>query len=78
MPDLIQAEILSFEVDTPDRAVLTFTAKGVTWRLAFGDCQVEFLRQVAPRIHIAMAAGRAKRLAEQEAADLVPVDLPPD
>lgn len=74
MSDLVQAEILSFEVDTPDRAVLTFTSKTLTCRLALGPNQVEFLDTVARRIRIAMEAGRRKR-AEDLDRDLVP--LPP-
>lgn len=77
MPDFIRAEILSFEVFSPDLAVLTYTARGATCRLAIGPCQVEFLDTVAPRIRHAMAAGRLKR-AEAIDPDLVPLPAAPD
>ena len=79
MSDLVHAEILSFEVDTPDRAILTFTAKNMTCRLALGACQVEFIDTVAPRIRIAMEAGRLKRAAEEARVTAMCTDpLPPD
>lgn len=78
MSDLVRAEILSFEVDTPDRAVLTFTAKGLTCRLALGANQVEFLDTVSPRIRIAMEAGRMKRAAQAPAPEPVTDHLPAD
>ena len=76
--ETVRAEIFSYEVECPDRAVLTFTAHGLKCRLALGINQAEFLRHAAPRVHVAMEAAREKRAAEQSAVEPVTDPLPPD
>ena len=79
MTALIAAEILSLEIDTPDRAILTFTAQHLTCRLALGPNQVEFLDTTIPRIKIAMEVARQKRAEEEARVTAMFTDpLPPD
>lgn len=61
MTDIPRADIVSLDVRTPDCAVLTYTVHGATCRIALGINQVEIIRLMAARVHIAMEAGRAKR-----------------
>jgi len=59
--DLPRADIVSFDVHSPDCAVLTYTAHGATCRIALGINQVEIIRLQSARVQIAMEAGRIKR-----------------
>jgi hypothetical protein len=65
---------VSFDLCTPDRAILSFSIKGTLVRLAFSYEQTGILRTDASRVHHAMTAARQARVVEETKTDPLPSD----
>lgn len=54
MTDIPRAEIFSFEVETPDLAILTYVVHGAKVRVGVSPRQVELLEIMLPRVRCQM------------------------